>query len=114
MKPKNARTKTNFLRYTKIAFAIFTICTVLLYFDGFAHKTSPVPAGFLRGYWHGFILPFAVLTGFFVEEVSIRTFNYTDWYHVGILFGLTTIYGFIFQPKGRETPEDTYFDDTTN
>jgi hypothetical protein len=48
------------------------------------------PAGFLGGFWHGFIAPITFVVSLFMSGVSIyETNNNGCWYEFGFLLGVS-------------------------
>ena len=51
-------------------------------------------AGFWRGVWHGFIMPFMFLVSLFKEDVGLyEAHNNGKWYNFGYLVGLMMVLG---------------------
>lgn len=54
-----------------------------------ATDTGAEPAGFLRGLWHGIILPVTFVISLFTDDVSIyEVANTGNWYDAGFFLGL--------------------------
>ena len=52
------------------------------------------PAGFLRGLWHGIILPITFVISLFTDEVNVyEVMNTGNWYDFGFFLGLTISLG---------------------
>ena len=59
-----------------------------------ACASTPEPAGFWLGLWHGFIAPFAFLVSLFDDAVAVyEVCNNGGWYDFGFLFGASIILG---------------------
>ena len=52
------------------------------------------PAGFLRGLWHGVILPVTFVVSLFTDTVSVyEVHNSGNWYDVGYVLGISLVFG---------------------
>lgn len=59
-----------------------------------ATGTGEEPAGFLRGLWHGVILPITFVISLFTDEVNVyEVMNTGNWYDFGFFLGLTISLG---------------------
>jgi len=51
-------------------------------------------AGFLLGFWHGLISPFAFVVSLFKSNVGVYEFNNNGhWYDLGFILGAAAIFG---------------------
>ena len=52
------------------------------------------PAGFFRGWWHGFISPVAFVVSLFNDSVGVyEPYNNGGWYNFGFIMGVSMIFG---------------------
>jgi len=71
------------------------MCVVILAFTGcadtvaFSEAELIKPVGFLHGFWHGIIFPFAWLISLFSESTAVYAiYNNGGWYDFGFFLGL--------------------------
>ncbi len=64
---------------------------------------SAAPSGFLMGIWHGWIAPFALVLGLFVDGVRIYSpYNTGWWYDAGFYMAIISGFGGLsFMRKNR-------------
>ncbi|MDD3365801.1 MAG: hypothetical protein PHS67_00885 [Sphaerochaetaceae bacterium] len=81
----------------KLAFLIVVISFVLLLSSCLPTEAvlkNQQPAGFLLGIWHGWIAPFSLILGLFMDGVRIYSpFNTGWWYDAGFYVAIISGFG---------------------
>ena len=56
--------------------------------------TETKPAGFFKGWWHGFISLFTFIVSLFNKNVNVyEVFNSGNWYNFGFILGVAAFFG---------------------
>jgi len=80
------------LVYLILAIGILFLLSSCLATDG-VDKTQE-PAGFLLGIWHGWIAPFSLILGLFIDGVRIYApYNTGWWYDAGFYIAIISGFG---------------------
>ena len=57
-------------------------------------RSSPDPAGFWLGLWHGLISPITFVVSLFTTKVNIyEVHNNGNWYDLGFMLGVSSAFG---------------------
>jgi len=80
--------KQRLLTLAALSLLLFTGCADSIDFE--AAKTA-TKVGFMHGFWHGMILPFAWFVSLFDADVAIYAiYNNGGWYDFGFYLGCAT------------------------
>ncbi|WP_020420139.1 hypothetical protein [Amycolatopsis sp. ATCC 39116] len=64
-----------------------------------AAASTPDPAGFWLGLWHGIICPIAFIVSLFDDSVGIyEVHNNGNWYNFGFVFGIALMSSIFSRP----------------
>ncbi len=77
-----------------VVVAFLAVLTVTGCLPGDGAVTYQKPAGFLSGFWHGWLCWLSLIIGVFNDNIRIyETINSGWWYDLGYLLGIGTIGG---------------------
>ena len=70
------------------------------------------PPGFLLGIWHGWIAPFSLIIGIFVDGVRIYSpFNTGWWYDAGFYMAIISGFGGLSLVRRKRNKDNRYNDE---